>query len=72
MDQKKKKKVLNIFGKVISLTLFKIGSQKQKNNNINKKLDFQKIFDKPLANYLISKEFFECIGYISSYLPKSE
>ena len=35
-------------------------------------LDFQKIFDNPLAKYLISKEFLECIGYISSYLQQSE
>ena len=34
-------------------------------------LDFQKIFDNPLAKYLISKEF-ECIGYISSFLQQSE
>ena len=35
-------------------------------------LDFQKIFDNPLAKYLISKEFLECIGYISSYLQQSK
>ena len=31
-----------------------------------------KIFYIPLAQYLISKEFLERIGYISKYLPKSE
>ena len=41
--------------------------QKQK-----KKIDFEKIFDKPIEEYLISKEFLEFIGYICSYLPKSE
>ena len=41
--------------------------QKQKLN-----LDFQRIFDNPLAKYLISNEFQECINYISGYLPKSE
>ena len=41
--------------------------QKQKLN-----LDFQRIFDNPLAKYLISNEFQERINYISSYLPKSE
>ena len=37
-----------------------------------KKLEFQRIFDNSLAKYLFSKEFIEGIGYISSYLPKSE
>ena len=41
--------------------------QKQKLN-----LDFQRIFDNPLAKYLISNEFQERINYISSYLPESE
>ena len=35
-------------------------------------LDFQRIFDIPLAEYLISKNFLECIGYISNYLLNSE
>ena len=35
----------------------------------NTNLDFQKTFDEPVANYLISEEFLERIGYISSYLP---
>ena len=35
-------------------------------------LDFQRIFDIALAKYLISKEFLERIGYISTYLLKSE
>ena len=35
-------------------------------------LDFQKIFDILLAQYLISKEFLEYIGYIFNYLLKSE
>ena len=35
-------------------------------------LDFQMIFDIPLAEYLISKEFLECIDYISNYLLNSE
>ena len=35
-------------------------------------LDFQRIFDIPLAQCIVSKEFLECIGYISNYLPKSE
>ena len=35
-------------------------------------LDFQKIFDIFLAQYLISKEFLELISYISTYLLKSE
>ena len=34
-------------------------------------LDFQRILDVALAQYLISQEFPECIGYISNYLPKS-
>ena len=33
------------------------------------KLNFQRIFDNPLFKFL-SKEFLECIGYISSYSPK--
>ena len=35
-------------------------------------LDFQRIFDIPLAEYLIPKKFLECIGYISNYLLNSE
>ena len=34
-------------------------------------LDFQ-MFDIPLAQFLISKEFLECNGCLSNYLPKSE
>ena len=34
---------------------------------LNTNLDFRRIFDIPLAQYLISKEFLECIDYISSY-----
>ena len=41
--------------------------QKQKTN-----LEFQRIFDNPLAKYLFSKKLLEGIGYISSYLTKSE
>ena len=39
---------------------------------VKKKLEFQRIFDNSLAKYLFSKEFIEGIGYISSYLSKSE
>ena len=35
-------------------------------------LDFQIIFDIPLAKYLIGNKLLECIGYISTYLLKSE
>ena len=35
-------------------------------------LYFQRIFDNPLAQYLISKELLEWIGYISTCLLKSE
>ena len=35
-------------------------------------LDLQKTFDIALAQYLISKDFLECIGYIFNHLPKSE
>ena len=35
-------------------------------------LDLQKSFDIALAQYLISKDFLECIGYIFNHLPKSE
>ena len=41
-----------------------------KNKKAN--LNFHRIFDNPLAKYLISIEFLECIDYISSYLQKSE
>ena len=41
-----------------------------KNKKAN--LNFQRIFDNPLAKYLISIEFLECTDYISSYLQKSE
>ena len=34
-------------------------------------LDFLRIFDNPLSNNLIFKEFLECIRYILGYLPKS-
>ena len=40
--------------------------QKRKTN-----LEFQGIFDNPLAKYLFSKKFLEGIGYIFSYLTKS-
>ena len=35
-------------------------------------LDLQRVFDRLLANYLISKEFLKWIGYISIYLLKSK
>ena len=53
-----KKKLLNIFGNF-------------KSSSWRPNLNFE-VFDKTLAKYLIYKEFFECIGYISSYLPKAE
>ena len=46
---------------------FRYFFQKQKAN-----LEFQRIFDNPLAKYLFFKEFLEGIDYISSYSPKSE
>ena len=46
-----------------------VPGKKQKQKKIN--LDFEKIFDKSLAKCLISKEFLQRIGYISSYLLKS-
>ena len=47
--------------------MFREFVQKQKTN-----LEFQKIFDNPLAKYLFSKEFLQGIDYIFSYLLKSE
>ena len=34
-------------------------------------VNFQRIFDNPLSKF-ISNKFFECIGYISCYLPELE
>ena len=54
------------------LAILKAVSGKKQKTNKQKKLDFEKIFDKSLAKYLICKEFLQCIGYIFSYLLKSE
>ena len=40
-------------------------------NSIKMKLNFQRIFDNPLSEFLL-KEFLGWIGYVSSYLPKLE
>ena len=65
----KEKGLLIIFGnilKVVRIT-FRDFVQKQKVN-----LEFQRIFDNPLAKYIFSKEFLKGAYYISSYIPKSE
>ena len=56
------------FGNILKVipSTFRDFVQKQKPN-----LEFQTIFDNPLAKYLFSKEFLEGIEYISSYLRKS-
>ena len=69
MMDHERKKLLNIFDNILKAVpeTFRDFVQKQKIN-----LEYQRIFDNPLANYLLSKEFHEGIDYISSYLPKSE
>ena len=52
--------------KVVRVT-FREFVQKQKTN-----IEFQRIFENPLAKYFFSKEFLQGIDYISSYLLKSE
>ena len=65
----KEKKNLNIFGNILKVVrvTFREFVQKQKTN-----LEFQRIFENPLAKYFFSKEFLQGIDYISSYLLKSE
>ena len=75
LDHQRKKSSLHIWQPEEELVtqvpfLFNNNFHKKTGSKIKMKSEFLRIFDNLFQNILLTKEFLECRGYISGYLPK--